>query len=103
MFLGLLKELQDGLEADGLTEELEVLNTSLSESIRSAILGKHTHSPVLSGSLNHILSKVGYVILLWFKLCSLVALDCRARFCSLPARTSMCSEDYFSWSQSVCV
>ncbi|CAI7996578.1 Rap guanine nucleotide exchange factor 4 [Geodia barretti] len=57
VFLGLLKELQDGLEADGLTEELEVLNTSLSESIRSAILGKHTHSPVLSGSLNHILSK----------------------------------------------
>ena len=100
MFLGLLKELQDGLEADGLTEELEVLNTSLSESIRSAILGKHTHSPVLSGSLNHILSKVGYLVLLWFKV---MLFDCRARFCSLPARTSMCSEDFFSWSQSVCV
>ena len=58
VFLSLLKELQDGLEADGLTEELEILNNSLSESIRSAILGKHTHSPILSGSLNQILGKV---------------------------------------------
>lgn len=48
VFLGLLKELQDGLELDGLTEELEAVNSALSESIRSAILGKHTHSPVLS-------------------------------------------------------
>ena len=48
VFLGLLKELQDGLELDGLTEELEAVNSALSESIRSAILGKHTHSPILS-------------------------------------------------------
>ena len=58
MFLRLLKELQDGLEADGLTEELEILTSSLSDSIRSAILGRHTHSPVLSSSLNHLLGKV---------------------------------------------
>lgn len=48
VFLRLLKELQDGLELDDLTEELEAVNTALSESIRSAILGKHTHSPVLT-------------------------------------------------------
>lgn len=48
VFLGLLKELQDGLELDGLTEEMQALDSVLSDSIRSAILGKHTHSPVLS-------------------------------------------------------
>ena len=58
VFLRLLKELQDSLEADSLTEELEILDSSLSESIRSSILGKHTHSPILSASLNQMLSKV---------------------------------------------
>ena len=56
VFLKFLKELQDGLDADGLSEELEILDSSLALSIRSDILGKHTHSPILAGSL---LGKVG--------------------------------------------
>ena len=51
VFLKLLQELQDGLEEDRLKEEQDILNVSLSESIRSAILGKHTQSPILGGSL----------------------------------------------------
>ena len=53
-FLKLLREVQDGLEEGGVPEELDVINTALSESITRAALGKNTPSPILGGLLGKV-------------------------------------------------
>ena len=50
-FLKLLRDVQDGLEDRGLPEELDIINSALTESITRAALGKNTPSPVLGGFL----------------------------------------------------